>query len=261
VLRIAACSALALALALSLAACSGDSSGDAGIDASADTGVDFGRDSGPRDMGPVCTTACTGRSVCCDGPDGGATFCASYDTDDQNCGGCGIVCAAGRGTRCVTGHCVCGITDIGCVGTTLNFCCPPRSDAGMNYCANFAIDGTDCGSCNHACDPAMGASCSGGHCYCGTRDSTVCGGAETDHCCVDDTGQGACIDLLTDREHCGDCARRCLVGQPCVDGVCTTGPEVCPTRCETTDTCCHGVCCTDASCSLGSCGGPVDAGP
>jgi len=59
------------------------------------------------------------------------------------------------------------------------------------------------------------------------------GGPPADDGAVCASGQvlcaGTCRSLLSDTNHCGECARACASGQTCVTGVCTTPPP-CPVR-------------------------------
>jgi hypothetical protein len=68
------------------------------------------------------------------------------DIDRNNCGGCGIVCAAQQ--VCVAGHCVCDVGLSSCNG----------------QCVNLQFDDSNCNTCNHACDTVHGYHCNGGQC-------------------------------------------------------------------------------------------------
>lgn len=243
---------------LFVGACGGGNGGDAGLDLSSDL---YGPDYGHPDFGPsgaTCTPTCGPVQMCC-GPAGGAGTCASVMTDPENCGTCGVRCADGRGTACVAGHCVCGISDVGCVGASDSTCCPPVADGGMPYCASFLADSTDCGGCGHHCDARIGGTCSGGECHCGTFDATTCLGTAASSCCVDGTGQGMCADTTTDRFNCGGCGIACQLGETCNAGQCSVGTAICTGCDHVTDVCCHGVCCSHDSCRMSTCGA-LDAG-
>jgi hypothetical protein len=80
----------------------------------------------------------------------------------------------------------------------------------------------ECERCKKGkCRPDSGAPCGdggvcdGGKCIC-PPEAEVCG--------------SACVDLLTDAEHCGDCDTPCPSGQTCVHGTCTCDPfnNTCP---------------------------------
>lgn len=75
---------------------------------------------------------------------GGAPFCASLQSDNDNCGTCGNVCAGG--TFCVAGVCG-GVT----CGTGQSLC---QRAAGGSFCASLEFDPLNCGACNNACPAA-----------------------------------------------------------------------------------------------------------
>lgn len=74
----------------------------------------------------------------------GQTFCASTQSDNDNCGTCGNVCAGG--TFCVAGVCG-GVT----CGTGQSLC---QRAAGGSFCASLEFDPLNCGACNNACPAA-----------------------------------------------------------------------------------------------------------
>jgi hypothetical protein len=53
----------------------------------------------------MCVNSCpAGQTACTDSTDGGAgNYCATFTTDNQNCGGCGWAC--GPSQRCSNGVC------------------------------------------------------------------------------------------------------------------------------------------------------------
>ena len=73
--------------------------------------------------------------------------CVDLQSDNQNCGGCGVVC--GGGQTCQSGQCVnsCPGSD----GGTLTRCEP---DGGAPYCADTTSDAQNCGGCGIACTGA-----------------------------------------------------------------------------------------------------------
>ncbi len=73
----------------------------------------------------------------------------------------------------------------------------------------------NCGQCNFACpsndqEEFASVSCQQGQCLveCVDEDTTYCDGAD------------ACIDLQSDRNHCGQCNFSCSGGQVCCEGNC-----------------------------------------
>ena len=190
--------------------------------------------------GKVCrhgTGFCNDAGRCCDTMDGdvacgsnccepgqaccGGTTCADVQQDNNNCGGCGIVCSGGR--SCQNGVCTCpdGRDDCpaGCVDTQSdnNNCggcgghciggtecqdgvcaCPHTTDAICNdQCVNLLFDDANCGACGNAC--AASEKCFLGRCGCSDPAQLDC--------------DGQCIDGFSDRNNCGAVRQR-LRGGP-----------------------------------------------
>jgi hypothetical protein len=112
----------------------------------------------------ACLPDCTGSGSCpqglqckaigyegkraCVGADASNVTCSDHlDTDDGNCGSCGVAC--GVHGRCVTGGCVCGEGALKCGET----CVDPRTDA------------KNCSACGHDC---FQGACAAGKCQPGT---------------------------------------------------------------------------------------------
>ncbi len=155
--------------------------------------------------GGVCvcgTESCLAdeAQICC--PSGEEVSCASSNTDNFNCGGCGIVCAESDG-RCLSGICGClkkGGTDPGandptiidvCVDGTV--CCPARAEFPNELRGCVDLNTTeDCGACGNKCGD--GEQCISGQCTCGDVRpdglGEACGEAEA--CCFNANGQQAC---------------------------------------------------------------------
>jgi hypothetical protein len=172
----------------------------------------------------------------------GSELCPGLDlaNDPDNCGDCGITCPAGQ--ACVDGIC----QEMCDVGTR----CERR-------CVDLSTDPLHCGSCEEACGP--GEDCIGGECI-STCDPEcdpvlkVC----NDGVCVCRAGlslcNGACVDLQTDPDDCGECNTRCM-GNPCAAGTCV---PLCP---EALTACPDGACAdlgTDVL-HCGDCSTPCDA--
>ncbi len=85
----------------------------------------------------------------------GVPYCANLQTDNANCGGCGVAC--GPGETCSAGAC----TTTCQPNETL---CTP--DGGAPYCATTDSDNKNCGGCGNTC-PA-GQTCSSGTCVTGS---------------------------------------------------------------------------------------------
>ena len=167
---------------------------------------------------PNCAT---GQKAC-----GGQ--CKTVATDQENCGACGNVCAAGQ--TCQNGQCQCSSGLLACNGTcvssTATHCggcnttcasgqvcsqnsCQTSCGAGETQCSDGACvsttggDALHCGGCN-AC-PA-GAACNAGVCACAVAGQMMCG--------------SACVDVMTSAANCGGCDRPC--NGTCTNGVCAT---------------------------------------
>jgi hypothetical protein len=132
-------------------------------------------------------------------PEGGAPYCADTNSDNANCGGCGVAC--GQGQVCQNGQCANGC--VGPDGGPETLCTP---DGGSPYCANTGTDGSNCGGCGIVC--GQGQVCSNGTCslVCG-QGLTACG--------------NQCVDTNTDSSNCGGCGNVCKAA--CVGGVCGAG--------------------------------------
>jgi hypothetical protein len=178
-------------------------------------------------------------------------MCIPIVNDPMNCGGCGIICAEGRGTTCELGDCVCGRIEIGCLGTERSWCCPPRDATGTDYCADLTSDSRDCGGCNERCSPETSSDCRGSTCVCG-ETGAACAGTAEDTCCASATEVFDCVDTTSDTFHCGACGRACMVGERCEMSTCAFGAS-CGETCASGEICCDGTCCDRVSCSRGEC--------
>jgi hypothetical protein len=131
---------------------------------------------------------------------GGA--CVNTQTDNNNCGMCGMVCPMGQ--SCQMGRCACPTGQTAC-GT------PPA-------CVNLMTDRANCGMCGRACT-VMGQTCTAGTCAC-PMGQTACGSGTA----------AACVDLQTDASNCGMCGRACSRGTACIGGMCRGMPPANDTR-------------------------------
>jgi hypothetical protein len=97
-----------------------------------------------------------------------------------------------------------------------------RCDPGLTNCSGICVDKTsnlqNCGRCGSACNPPpTGAAsiCSQGQCH------WVCADGNQDVCLNRTSGLKECVDLQTDKNHCGGCELECVEGTCCVPGQCT----------------------------------------
>ncbi|HEX4512433.1 MAG TPA: hypothetical protein VH054_02820, partial [Polyangiaceae bacterium] len=122
-------------------------------------------------------------------PIDGATGCGNTQTNPQNCGQCGKVCATGA--TCTAGTCDCGTGKTECNGA----------------CIDTQTDAKNCGSCGQACSGGSSTwSCVAGTCTVGcTGTQTAC--------------NNVCVDTQTDNQNCGQCGNACGA-KTCCGGQC-----------------------------------------
>jgi hypothetical protein len=150
----------------------------------------------------------------------GATRCVvTFATNLHHCGHCRNECNTGAtlvADQCVGGACSCSTNPSGAACNAGDTCCVSDAMGHMVAhpgCTNVqAGDVNNCGACGIACDPAVADSCAGGTCVCGATGGP-CGTGQT--CCG-----GQCVDLATDVNHCGSCARQCGGRTSCTAGTC-----------------------------------------
>ncbi len=153
----------------------------------------------------------------------GTDSCVAFDSDSQNCGGCGTSCPTDG--ACLSGKCtkvaVCGAeavdlfandTHCGDCGTACvngrvcqaGVCSCPGVTPGVcgGTCVDFASDLANCGSCGKVCSWA----CEQGMCSCDMDGITDCG--------------DGCFDLQNSPSRCGTCTHSCTGAQTCVSGIC-----------------------------------------
>lgn len=192
--------------------------------------------------------------------------CILTDTDEENCGGCGIPCP--EDTECRNARCVCTqanqiLCDWQCVSSnSVDNCgecgalCPDNqncSDGQCNcrfvtennqncggnclYCNNECIknDAANCGECGWSCPE--GAECEGFQ-QCGAcrryfrgrnNDPGFCVGNECIVC------NDQCIHPMIDDQNCGECGNRCTGNTTCRNSVCSCldvdAPDLCDGTC------------------------------
>jgi hypothetical protein len=108
--------------------------------------------------------------------------CMTVATDPQNCGGCGVKCAAGQvcsGGAC-TGSCLPGSGLTACSG----------------QCVDKSSDNNNCGACGHACGASQG--CVGGSCVTATvfPPPASCAGGGPPVTVGTTTGASQCAGLI-----------------------------------------------------------------
>jgi hypothetical protein len=129
---------LILALPVVVLAATGCGSKQVGILAPPD-GASTGGPGGP-DAGASDARACPPYQSSCNG------FCIPTSTDPNNCGGCGVKCAAASA----------------CSGGTCSSGCLPGLDPCAGSCVDRASDNRNCGSCGNVCPTGKG--CVKGQC-------------------------------------------------------------------------------------------------
>ena len=189
---------------------------------------------------PACgaNASCTPNGTCecyagytdCSASDGG-TVCTQVLLDNDNCGGCGLICAAGE--SCLGGACTCDLTTC--------------TNDGGEVCTDILSDPLNCEVCGHVCPTAE--SCVQGECVCMpslttaqcitdgglmcvdlTMNPNGCGiigclcGLDGGTCCP---GSLSCVDLASDPFNCGVCGNLCISGS-CIPGDDGTGVCNCP---------------------------------
>src|SRR5204863_8305403 len=121
----------------------------------------------------------------------------NLQTDDANCGVCGVKCAMGQ--MCAAGNCAatCAAPLVVC----------------NNGCVDPRFDPMNCGGCFKACAVGPNAIrfCNNGVC------GLACNNGFGD--CDGNGGNGCEIDLRSDVNNCGLCGRSCN-GMSCTNGNC-----------------------------------------
>jgi len=189
-------------------------------------------------------------------------------SDEQNCGGCGVLCAMVHGTgECLASLCTLAACEAGydnCDGDVLNGCE-----------AELATDPLNCNACGTVCEalPHAATGCLAGACAMGACEA---GWAD----CDQDPATGCEVDTGADAQNCSACGAACAfanagascVASACVMGACDAGFGDCDqdpaTGCEVDTTldaqhcsACGAVCafanagasCVASACVMGAC--------
>jgi hypothetical protein len=204
---------------------------DTAVDAPSPSPDSFPPDTSSPDMGmPEAEKPCLGVSESC-----GTTMCHDLSADRNHCGKCNNTCA--QGEVCSGGEC-----QLQCGGRTPNYCLGGCVD---NLSATKAC-GAACADCEAV--KGVGGVCKNGTCLCalGNRPATCA---------------GACVDLDTNRDHCGQCGKGCAYGEVCSGGTCQLQcggktPQRCADACvnaQTNPAACGAACIQcDTSTGMGS---------
>lgn len=103
-----------------------------------------------------CENACTSAQLWC------GNACINPNTDEQNCGGCGVACPGT--SQCVSGDCECqGANELLC----------------GNACIDVSSNVSNCGACGNSCPNVPGSTrtCKNGQCgSCGAYTEECCAG-------------------------------------------------------------------------------------
>ncbi len=153
-----------------------------------------------------CASPTNTDYACCAGR------CTYMHWDNNNCGGCGIVCQSGPSWSAWCGYDACNVS---CYDSHFGNC----DGNSINGCETnlFASDLNNCGACGNVCAtpqnsiPVCEVSSCGIYCQPGFAS---CDGANYTGCEV---------DTRSDNANCGACGNACPAGSSCVGSVCSGG--------------------------------------
>ena len=134
---------------------------------------------------------------------------ANFETDVNNCGGCGIRCG---GANVESSACSAGACTITACNAGFGNCDRIASDGCE---ANFETDVNNCGGCGIRCG---GANVESSACSAGACTITACNAGFGN--CDRIASDGCEANFETDVNNCGGCGIACVTGQSCVAGAC-----------------------------------------
>ena len=152
----------------------------------------------PICVGSACGFDCNASHTKC------GNACVNTQSDNNNCGGCGVPCGGGK--VCQSGVCatVCASPAVNCSG----------------QCVNTGTDPQHCGACFNACPfgPNSSAQCTAGTC------GLACTSPWQD--CNKTPGDGCEANPTADALNCGECGNACdktdVMSIQCTGGLCTS---------------------------------------
>ena len=143
----------------------------------------------------------TGRADCNAGTAAGlADGCeVNTDTDPNNCGKCGAVCAITNGTaKCVAGKC------------QVKTCTPPFADCagtGLACATDTSANGSNCGGCGASCNAVFSPLHGTGKCVTSSCQLDQCSSGFAD--CNKQEVDGCEANEASDSNNCGTCGSAC----------------------------------------------------
>ncbi|TNE51840.1 MAG: hypothetical protein EP343_02985 [Deltaproteobacteria bacterium] len=173
-----------------------------------------------------CNYRCTRGRTCVRGAcvcPQGTVYCnsrcvslAGMQSDNGNCGGCGLTCYNSGRSTCQRGQCVCQNPKETAV--LVNF----TSSKKGYVCADLNSK-SHCGGYRNSCGTGE---CKNGACTCSQSEDTLC--TQT----IGTSTQSECANLQSNTSHCGTCWSSCLRTQLCVKGACQCeqGKSICKVK-------------------------------